>query len=134
MPTKYGFSTAPLIASGCIMMRACHLNTCPVGIATQDPELRKRFKGQPEHVVNYFFFVAEEARKLMAEIGVATIDDLIGRIELLESDDAVDHWKAQGHRPFRSAGLAGRHRSVDVDRHRTRSTRSQSLTTTSTGS
>jgi len=93
---EYGFSTAPLIASGCIMMRACHLNTCPVGIATQDPELRKRFKGQPEHVVNYFFYVAEEARKIMASLGVKSIDDLIGRTELLEADDAVEHWKARG--------------------------------------
>jgi len=93
---EYGFSTAPLIATGCIMMRACHLNTCPVGIATQDPELRKRFKGQPEHVVNYFFFVAEEARKIMASLGVAKLDDLIGRVELLSSDDAVEHWKARG--------------------------------------
>ncbi|MGB0119527.1 MAG: glutamate synthase large subunit [Solirubrobacterales bacterium] len=93
---EYGFSTAPLIATGCIMMRACHLNTCPVGIATQDPELRKRFKGQPEHVVNYFFFVAEEARKVMASLGVAKLDDLIGRVELLSADDAVDHWKARG--------------------------------------
>jgi glutamate synthase (NADPH/NADH) large chain/glutamate synthase (ferredoxin) len=93
---EYGFSTAPLIASGCIMMRACHLNTCPVGIATQDPELRKRFEGQPEHVVNYFFFVAEEARKLMAKLGVRTMAELIGRSELIEADDAVDHWKARG--------------------------------------
>jgi len=93
---EYGFSTAPLVASGCIMMRACHLNTCPVGIATQDPELRKRFEGQPEHVVNYFFFVAEEARRLMAKLGVRTIAELIGHSELIEADDAVDHWKAKG--------------------------------------
>ncbi|MBK5232974.1 MAG: glutamate synthase large subunit [Thermoleophilia bacterium] len=93
---EYGFSTAPLIATGCIMMRACHLNTCPVGIATQDPELRKRFQGQPEHVVNYFFFVAEEARRIMAELGVRTFDELIGRTELLRADDAVEHWKARG--------------------------------------
>ncbi len=93
---EFGFATAPLIASGCIMMRACHLNTCPVGIATQDPELRRRFTGQPEHVVNYFFFVAEEARRVMAELGVRTIDELIGRTELLEPDDAVEHWKARG--------------------------------------
>jgi glutamate synthase (NADPH/NADH) large chain/glutamate synthase (ferredoxin) len=93
---EYGFSTAPLIASGCIMMRACHLNTCPVGIATQDPELRKRFEGQPEHVVNYFFFVAEEARRIMARLGVRTMAELIGRSELIEADGAVDHWKARG--------------------------------------
>ena len=84
---EFGFSTAPLIATGCIMMRACHLNTCPVGIATQDPELRKRFKGQPEHVVNFFFFVAEELREIMASLGVRTLDELIGRADLLEADD-----------------------------------------------
>ena len=93
---EFGFSTAPLIAAGCIMMRACHLNTCPVGIATQDPELRRRFEGTPEHVVNYLFFVAEEARELMARLGVRRYDDLVGRIELLESAPAVDHWKARG--------------------------------------
>ncbi|HEV2061871.1 MAG TPA: glutamate synthase large subunit [Solirubrobacteraceae bacterium] len=93
---EYGFSTAPLIATGCIMMRACHLNTCPVGIATQDPELRKRFQGQPEHVVNFFFFVAEELREIMASLGVRRLDDLIGRSDLLSADDAVDHWKARG--------------------------------------
>ena len=93
---EYGFSTAPLIATGCIMMRACHLNTCPVGIATQDPVLRKRFKGQPEHVVNYFFFVAEEARRIMASLGVKSIDELIGRNDLIHADDAVEHWKARG--------------------------------------
>ena len=93
---EMGFSTAPLIATGCIMMRACHLNTCPVGIATQDPELRKRFQGQPEHVVNFFFFVAEEVREIMASLGVRTFDDLIGRVDLLEADDAIEHWKARG--------------------------------------
>ncbi len=93
---EVGFSTAPLIAAGCIMMRACHLNTCPVGIATQDPELRRRFEGTPEHVVNYLFFVAEEARELMAKLGIRAYDDLIGRVELLEFAPAVDHWKARG--------------------------------------
>lgn len=91
-----GFSTAPLIATGCIMMRACHLNTCPVGIATQDPELRKRFKGQPEHVVNFFFFVAEELRQLMRRLGIRRYEDLVGRVDLLEADEAIDHWKARG--------------------------------------
>ena len=76
---EFGFATAPLIAAGCIMMRKCHLNTCPVGVATQDPVLRKRFRGQPEHVINYFFFVAEEVRELMAEIGYRTFDEMIGR-------------------------------------------------------
>ena len=93
---EMGFSTAPLIATGCIMMRACHLNTCPVGIATQDPVLREKFRGAPEHVVNFFFFVAEEARRIMASLGIATFDELIGRTELLEADDAIDHWKARG--------------------------------------
>jgi glutamate synthase domain-containing protein 2/glutamate synthase domain-containing protein 1/glutamate synthase domain-containing protein 3 len=91
-----GFSTAPLIATGCIMMRACHLNTCPVGIATQDPELRKRFQGQPEHVVNFFFYVAEEARQLMRRLGIRRYEDLVGRVDLLEADDAVEHWKGRG--------------------------------------
>jgi glutamate synthase (NADPH/NADH) large chain/glutamate synthase (ferredoxin) len=93
---EMGFSTAPLIATGCVMMRACHLNTCPVGIATQDPELRKRFAGSPEHVVNYFFYVAEEARAIMAQLGISRFEDLVGRVDLLEADDAVEHWKARG--------------------------------------
>jgi glutamate synthase domain-containing protein 2/glutamate synthase domain-containing protein 1/glutamate synthase domain-containing protein 3 len=93
---EFGFSTAPLITTGCIMMRACHLNTCPVGIATQDPELRKRFRGKPEHVVNFFFFVAEEVRQYMAQLGIRKFEDLIGRTDLLETDDAIDHWKAKG--------------------------------------
>jgi glutamate synthase (NADPH/NADH) large chain/glutamate synthase (ferredoxin) len=93
---EMGFSTAPLIATGCIMMRACHLNTCPVGIATQDPELRKRFQGQPEHVVNFFFFVAEEVREILASLGARTLDEVIGHTELLDADEAVGHWKARG--------------------------------------
>ena len=93
---EMGFSTAPLVATGCVMMRACHLNTCPVGIATQDPVLRARFAGTPEHVVNFFFFVAEEARAIMAELGIARFEDLIGRVDLLEADDAIVHWKARG--------------------------------------
>ncbi|MEE9253324.1 MAG: glutamate synthase-related protein, partial [Pseudomonadales bacterium] len=93
---EYGFATAPLIALGCIMMRKCHLNTCPVGIATQDPELRKKFSGQPEHVVNYFFMVAKELRLIMAELGFRTGNEMIGRGDCLETNDAVAHWKAQG--------------------------------------
>jgi glutamate synthase (NADPH) large chain len=93
---EIGFATAPLIAAGCIMMRKCHLNTCPVGVATQDAELRKRFKGQPEHVINYFFFVAEELRELMAAIGIAKYDDLIGATEWLDQEKAIAHWKARG--------------------------------------
>ncbi len=93
---EMGFSTGPLIATGCIMMRACHLNTCPVGIATQDPELRKRFNGTPEHVVNYFFFVAEEVREILASLGLRTLDEAIGRVDLLQTAPAIAHWKARG--------------------------------------
>ncbi|MFN6961397.1 MAG: glutamate synthase large subunit, partial [Rhodocyclaceae bacterium] len=93
---EFGFATAPLVVEGCIMMRKCHLNTCPVGVATQDPVLRKRFTGQPEHVVNYFFFVAEEVRQLMAEMGVRKFDDLIGRADLLDMKKGISHWKARG--------------------------------------
>ena len=93
---EFGFATAPLIAAGCIMMRKCHLNTCPVGVATQDPVLRARFTGQPEHVINYFFFVAEELRAIMAQMGFRTINEMIGRVDRLDMRDAVDHWKAKG--------------------------------------
>ena len=93
---EYGFATAPLITLGCIMMRKCHLNTCPVGIATQDPELRKQFKGKPEHVVNYLFMVAEEAREIMARLGFRNINEMVGRVDALDVQPAVDHWKAQG--------------------------------------
>ncbi len=93
---EFGFATAPLIAAGCIMMRKCHLNTCPVGIATQNPELRKKFTGTPEHVINYFFFVAEEVRRLMAQLGFRNFSDMIGRVDRLEMARAVEHWKARG--------------------------------------
>ena len=93
---EFGFATAPLIALGCIMMRKCHLNTCPVGIATQDPELRAKFAGAPEHAVNYFFMVAEELRGLMAELGFRTVNEMIGRVDVFDVDAAVDHWKASG--------------------------------------
>ena len=93
---EFGFATAPLIALGCIMMRKCHLNTCPVGIATQDPELRKKFTGSPEHVVNYLFMVAEELRQIMAMLGLRTINEMIGRVDLLQTDKALAHWKAKG--------------------------------------
>ena len=92
---EVGFSTAPLIAAGCILMRVCHLNTCPVGIATQDPELRKKFAGKPEHIVNFMFFVAEELREIMAELGFRTVDDMVGRVDLLELADLSSHWKAR---------------------------------------
>ncbi len=93
---EFGFATAPLIAAGCIMMRKCHLNTCPVGVATQDPVLRARFTGQPEHVINYFFFVAEELRAIMAEMGFRTVAEMIGRVDRLDTREAINHWKAQG--------------------------------------
>jgi glutamate synthase domain-containing protein 2/glutamate synthase domain-containing protein 1/glutamate synthase domain-containing protein 3 len=93
---EMGFATAPLVTMGCVMMRACHLNTCPVGIATQDPVLRAQFAGTPEHVVNFFFFIAEEVRGIMAQLGVARFEDLIGRVDLLEANDAIEHWKARG--------------------------------------
>ncbi|MFL2874056.1 MAG: glutamate synthase large subunit [Pseudohongiellaceae bacterium] len=93
---EYGFATAPLITLGCIMMRKCHMNTCPVGIATQDPELRKKFKGKPEHVVNYLFLVAEELRKIMANLGLRTVNEMIGRVDLLDTRHAIKHWKASG--------------------------------------
>lgn len=93
---EFGFATAPLVTLGCIMMRKCHLNTCPVGIATQDPALRKKFKGQPEHVVNYLFMVAEELREIMAKLGIRTLNEMVGRVDLLQSNIAIDHWKAKG--------------------------------------
>lgn len=93
---EFGFSTAPLITLGCIMMRKCHLNTCPVGIATQDKELRKKFKGKPEHLVNYLFMVAEDMREHMASLGFRTVNEMIGRVDVLEVDSAIDHWKASG--------------------------------------
>jgi glutamate synthase (NADPH/NADH) large chain len=93
---EFGLATAPLITLGCIMMRKCHLNTCPVGIATQDPELRKKFSGKPEYVINYLFLVAEEAREIMARLGFRTIDEMVGRVDCLQTDDAIRHWKADG--------------------------------------
>ncbi len=93
---EFGFATAPLVVTGCIMMRKCHLNTCPVGVATQDPVLRRKFDGQPEHVVNYFFFVAEELRRIMAQLGFRKFSDMIGRSDLLDMRRGVEHWKAKG--------------------------------------
>ena len=93
---EFGFATAPLVVEGCIMMRKCHLNTCPVGVATQDPVLRAKFQGKPEHVVNYFFFVAEEAREIMAQLGIRTMEELIGRADLLDTKKGIEHWKARG--------------------------------------
>jgi glutamate synthase (NADPH/NADH) large chain/glutamate synthase (ferredoxin) len=93
---EFGFATAPLVVEGCIMMRKCHLNTCPVGVATQDPLLRAKFSGKPEHVVNYFFFIAEEVRQIMAQLGIRKFDDMIGRSDLLDTRPGLDHWKASG--------------------------------------
>jgi glutamate synthase (NADPH) large chain len=93
---EFGFATAPLIAAGCIMMRKCHLNTCPVGVATQDPVLRKKFNGQPEHVINFFFFIAEEVREIMASLGVRTFKELVGQSDWLDKDRAIGHWKSRG--------------------------------------
>lgn len=95
---EIGFATAPLVVEGCIMMRKCHLNTCPVGVATQDPVLRAKFSGKPEYVVNYFFFVAEELRQIMAQLGVRTYDELIGRVDLLDKSKA--HLQAHLHSPL----------------------------------
>jgi len=113
---EVGFATAPLVVQGCIMMRKCHLNTCPVGVATQDPVLRRKFSGQPEHVVNFFFFVAEELRELMAQIGIRKFDDLIGRADLLDMRKGIAHWKAHGldysrifYRPENAAGEPVKH-------------------------
>jgi glutamate synthase (NADPH/NADH) large chain len=113
---EFGFATAPLVVEGCIMMRKCHLNTCPVGVATQDPVLRARFKGQPEHVVNFFFFVAEEVREIMAQLGIRRFDDLVGRTDLLDTRRGIDHWKAKGldfsrifYQPAMPADVARRH-------------------------
>ena len=116
---EFGFATAPLVVEGCIMMRKCHLNTCPVGVATQDPELRKKFTGQPEHVVNFFFFIAEEVRELMAQLGVRKFDELIGRSDLLDMQQGIAHWKAQGldfsrvfHQPDVPSSVARRHAEI----------------------
>jgi glutamate synthase (NADPH) large chain len=114
---EFGFATAPLVAEGCIMMRKCHLNTCPVGVATQDPLLRKKFAGRPEHVVNFFFFVAEEVRQIMAQLGIRTFDELIGRVDLLDTKKGVAHWKARGldfARVFHQPAVG-----ADVPRHQT---------------
>jgi len=110
---EFGFATAPLIAAGCIMMRKCHLNTCPVGVATQDPVLRARFTGKPEHVINFFFFVAEEVREIMAQLGFHTFNEMIGQTDQLDKDRAIEHWKARGldfsklfHKPNAPQGVA----------------------------
>jgi hypothetical protein len=121
---EVGFSTAPLIASGCIMMRVCHLNTCPVGIATQDQELRKRFAGKPEHVINFMFFIAEEVRQIMAELGFRSLDEMIGRVDMLEFEDVSQHFKARHldlsvilHRPEPPENFPKEYRHVSGQKH-----------------
>ena len=123
---EFGFATAPLIALGCIMMRKCHLNTCPVGVATQDPVLRAKFKGQPEHAINYFFFVAEEVREIMAALGYRTFNEMVGQSQCLDTERAIGHWKARGldfeklfHKPEVPEGVAIYH----CERRTTASTR-----------
>jgi glutamate synthase domain-containing protein 3 len=110
---EFGFAQAPLVVMGCIMLRKCHLNTCSVGIATQDPDLRERFAGKPEHLINYFFFVAEQLREIMAQLGFRTVNEMVGRVDMLDGRKAVEHWKARGldfahllHRPNVPAGIA----------------------------
>src|SRR6202008_4910103 len=110
---EFGFATAPLIAAGCVMMRKCHLNTCPVGVATQDPVLRKRFTGTPEHVINYLFFVAEEVREMMPALGYRKMSDMVGQMQMLDKTEMVTHWKARGldfsrlfHKPDAPEGVA----------------------------
>ena len=93
---EFGFATAPLVASGCVMMRVCHLNTCPVGIATQNPELRKKFKGKPEHVVNFMYFVAQELREIMAQLGFRTVDEMVGQVQKLNRNKTIDFYKSNG--------------------------------------
>jgi glutamate synthase (NADPH/NADH) large chain len=116
---EFGFATAPLIAAGCIMMRKCHLNTCPVGVATQDPVLRKRFVGQPEHVINFFFFVAEEVREIMASLGYRRFEEMVGQMQMLDKTEVIEHWKAKGldfsklfHKPRVGADVPVRHVSL----------------------
>ena len=116
---EFGFATAPLVVAGCIMMRVCHLNTCPVGVATQDPELRKNFTGKAEHVVNFFRFIAQEVREYMAALGFRTMDEMIGRVDKLNFVPAVDHWKARGLDYstilYSAPSMGPRHHTVEQD-------------------
>ena len=118
---EFGFATAPLVTLGCIMMRVCHLNTCPVGVATQDPQLRAKFSGDPQFVVNFMRFIAQEAREQMAQLGFRTIEEMVGRVDRLDVNKAVDHYKARGldfskvfHQPVVAADV-GRHRMIAQD-------------------
>ena len=120
---EWGIATAALVTIGCIMMRKCHLNTCPVGIATQDPELRKKFAGKPEYVVNFFFLLAEELREIMAQLGFRTINEMVGRVDRLDTRKAIDHWKASGLRflgdPVQARGAAAREDLLQPSRRTT---------------
>ncbi len=131
---EFGFATAPLVVSGCVMMRVCHLDTCPVGVATQNPELRKRFTGKPEFVVNFFEYIAEEVRELLAELGFRTLDEAIGHAELIDTRTALDHWKAAGPRPQPDparAGAAPRAPAVAASPARTTASTRRSTTSSS---
>ncbi|MVW78442.1 glutamate synthase-related protein [Bordetella sp. 02P26C-1] len=117
---EFGFATAPLVVEGCIMMRKCHLNTCPVGVATQDPVLRRKFQGKPEHVVNFFFFIAEEVREIMAQLGIRKFDELVGRADLLDTRAGIEHWKAQGldfSRVFHQPQIDTEKRHTEIQDH-----------------
>ena len=124
---EFGFATAPLVTLGCIMMRKCHLNTCPVGVATQDPELRKKFNGKPEYVVNYLFMVAKELRMIMAELGFRTVNEMVGRVDALKVDAAVNHWKAKGLDLSKTA--VARPKNPKTSSVRTRSTSRTTIST-----
>ena len=130
---EFGFATAPLVVSGCVMMRVCHLDTCPVGIATQNPELRERFAGKPEFVEHFFEFVAEEVRELLAELGFRTLAEAIGHAEVLDTREAIDHWKAVGPRPQPDPPRArvGRSATRTATAPRTRTTASTGRSTSS---
>ena len=128
---EFGFATAPLVTLGCIMMRVCHLNTCPVGVATQDPELRKNFTGDPAHTVNFMKYIAEEVRELMAQLGFRTINEMVGRTDKLEAKKAVEHWKARGldfSKILYQPKVAGRRGPLSPDRRRTTAWKRRSTT------
>ncbi len=126
---EFGFATAPLVVSGCIMMRVCHLDTCPVGVATQNPVLRKRFSGKPEFVVNFFEFIAEEVRELLASLGFRSIAEAVGHVESLDTRDAIDHWKAKGSTSRRSCTFPSRRGSRIATARNARTTASTARST-----
>ncbi len=128
---EFGFATAALIVEGCVMMRACQKNTCPQGIATQDPELRARFKGKPEHVVNFFMFIAEEVRELLAQLGFRTLEEAVGHVECLDQDEAIKRWKSDGIDLSNVLMQPGRFREPSCTRRSIRTTSSTRRSTTS---